>query len=121
MDSSEFPEYYPALPFTLIIDDPLEDSEQRDLGHEFVLHFNAEEETYYVYLFKDVEMAKALKRSYDLANTRGKVSKVVAFDPRLIEPHFGVRYFDETGKETIMPMRDYLRNIEFKNEFRTNP
>ncbi len=108
----DYPEYFPARPYTLVTDAPIDP----ETGHEFVLHFDPEDERYYVYFFAEARHADRFKDEYERVATKRAV--VVRFDPRSIEERVGVRYTDAGGVMTEMTITAYRKNMEFKNEFR---
>lgn len=108
----DYPEYFPARPFTLVTDSPVDP----ETGHEFVLHFDAEDERYYVFFFAEEMHAELFRETYNSVSSKRGV--VVRFDPRSIEDRIGVRYTDADGERTDMTILQYCKNMEFKNEFR---
>jgi hypothetical protein len=108
----DYPEYYPARPYTLVTDAPADP----ETGHEFVLHFDPEDERYYVFFFAEERHAEMFREYYNSVSTKRGV--VVRFDPRGIEDRIGVRYTDADGKQIDMSIAEYRKNMEFKNEFR---
>ncbi|MBC8136789.1 MAG: hypothetical protein H8F28_12970, partial [Fibrella sp.] len=61
----DYPEYYPARPFTLVTDAPADP----EAGHEFVLHFDPEDERYYVFFFAEEMDAELFKEAYNRVST----------------------------------------------------
>lgn len=108
----DYPEYFPARPYTLVTDAPADP----EAGHEFVLHFDPEDERYYVFFFVEEKHAELFQQYYNSVSSKRAV--VVRFDPRSIEDRIGVRYTDADGKQTDMTILQYCKNMEFKNEFR---
>ncbi|MBC8143722.1 MAG: hypothetical protein H7Y38_20015 [Armatimonadetes bacterium] len=108
----DFPEYYPAEPFTVVVDSGAD----KETGHEFVLHFDPEEERYHVFFFETFGYADKLRDEYE--RTSGRDALVVRFEPRAIEDHVGVRYVNRDGARTDMTIGEYRKNMELRNPYR---
>ena len=108
----EYPDYYPAEPFTIVVDSGAD----KETGHEFVLHFDPEEERYNVFFFETFGYAEKLRDEYE--RTSGKKALVVRFDPRAVEERVGVRYTTAGGFKKDMTITEYRKNMELRNPYR---
>ena len=108
----EYPDYFPAEPYTIVVDSGAD----KEAGHEFVLHFDPMEERYNVFFFETFGYAEKLLDEYE--RTSGRKAIVVKFDPRAIEERVGVRYTDRDGVKRDMTITEYRKNQAFTNPYR---